>query len=76
MMVQARHKEDTREDHLKRLANEKVLEANMASEERVENKRHIRRVQQEEMERNMSESILKVRLFLILWQNFSNSMHE
>lgn len=59
-MAETRRKDDLRDDHLKRLSEEKIFGANMASEERVENKRHIRRIQQEQMEREIEDSLLKV----------------
>lgn len=55
-----RRQDELREDTLKRLSQEKLLEANMASEDRVEDKRFIRRLQTEQKEREMEEAILKV----------------
>lgn len=60
MLAENRRKEILREDQLKRIAQEKVLEANLSSEERIENKRFLRRLQQEAKEREMDESIQKV----------------
>ena len=60
MLVETRKREDVRDDHLKRLANEKLLEANMDSDERVENKRYIRKLQKEQQERDMEEAMQKV----------------
>lgn len=59
-MAETRRKDDVREDHLKKLSQEKIFEANMASEERVENKRYLRRLQQEQREREIEESLQKV----------------
>ena len=52
--------EDAREDTMRSLARERMDYANMASEERVENKRMIRLLQLEQKEREMEEAILKV----------------
>lgn len=46
MRAENRRKEYQREDNKKLVAREKVMLANVASEERVENKRFIRRLQQ------------------------------
>ena len=62
MLAENRRKEILREDQLKRITQEKVLEANLSSEERIENKRFLRRIQQEAKEREMDEAIQKVRL--------------
>lgn len=56
-----RRKEIAREDQVKRINQERMLEANMASEERIENKRFLRRLHQEATEREMDEGIRKVR---------------
>ena len=56
-----RQREILREENMKRLSQEKLLEANMDSEERVENKRFLRRLQQEARERNMEEALIYVR---------------
>ena len=45
---------------MKRLAAEKLLEANMASEERVENKRFLCRLQLEARERDMEQALFQV----------------
>lgn len=60
MLAENRRKEILREDQLKRITQEKVLEANLTSEERIENKRFLRRIQQEAKEREMDEAIQKV----------------
>lgn len=60
MLSENRRKENAREDQIRRISQEKLLEANMASEERVENKRFLRRLQQESQEREMDEAIIKV----------------
>ena len=60
MLAETRKREDLRDDHLKRLASEKLLEANMDSDERVENKRIIRAMQKEQQERETEEAIIKV----------------
>jgi hypothetical protein len=45
---------------MKRLAAEKLLEANMASEERVENKRFLGRLQLEAREREIEQALFQV----------------
>ena len=64
MLAETRKREDLRDDHLKRLASEKLLEANMDSDERVENKRIIRAMQKEQQERETEEAIIKVCVYL------------
>ena len=59
MLEQGRRAEETREDSLKTLAWEQMQMANLASEERAETKRFIRRYQIEQKERDMEESIQK-----------------
>ena len=61
LLAENRRKEIAREDQIKRINQEKTLEANMASEERIENKRFLRRRRQEENEREMDEAIRKVK---------------
>ena len=61
LLAENRRKEIAREDQIKRINQERTLEANMASEERIENKRFLRRRRQEETEREMDEGIRKVR---------------
>ena len=56
-----RRREILREENVKRLAAEKLLEANMASEERVENKRFLCRRQLEQRERDMEQALFQVR---------------
>ena len=56
-----RRREILREENMKRLAAEKLLDANMASEERVENKRFLCRLQLEAREREMEEALFRVR---------------
>lgn len=60
MLSENRRKDNLREDQIKSLAQEKILEANLASEERIENRRFLRRLQQEEQERQTDEAIIKV----------------
>ena len=60
MLTDNRRKENLREDQLKRLGQEKILEANLASEEKIENRRFLRRIQVEEQERQTNEAIVKV----------------
>lgn len=54
-----RRQEDYREDTIRRLHEEKRLEANMSNEERISEKRFIRRTMMEQKEREMEEAILK-----------------
>lgn len=61
LLAENRRKEIAREDQLKRINQEKTLQANMASEERIEDKRFLRRRRQEESEREMDEAIRKVK---------------
>ena len=58
MLEQSRRREEQREDTLKSLARERMEQANMGSEDRVETKRFLRRMQQENKEREMEEAIL------------------
>ena len=55
-----RRKEDFREDTIRRLNQEKMLEANMNNENRVLEKRYIRTVMMDQKEQEMEEAILKV----------------
>lgn len=59
-----RRQEDYREDTIRRLHEEKRLEANMSNEERISEKRFIRRTMMEQKEREMEEAILKVHLYI------------
>ncbi|CAB4007016.1 meiosis-specific nuclear structural 1-like, partial [Paramuricea clavata] len=54
-----RRREILREENVKRLTAEKLLEANMASEERVENKRFLCRLQLEARERDMDQALFQ-----------------
>lgn len=56
-----RRQEDYREDTIRRLHEEKRLEANMSNEERISEKRFIRRTMMEQKEKEMEEAILKVK---------------
>lgn len=49
-----------REETVRNLAREKMLESNMNRETRLEDKRFLRQHQQELKEREMEETILKV----------------
>lgn len=60
MLSENRRKENDREDQIRRITQEKVLEANLASEEKIENRRFLRKLQQEEQERQTNEAIIKV----------------
>lgn len=60
LRAQYRQREILREENIKKLAAERVLDANMASEERVENKRFLCQLQHETREREMEEAFLQV----------------
>ncbi|XP_055955731.1 meiosis-specific nuclear structural protein 1 [Patella vulgata] len=55
----SRRQEEMREDTLHRLSEEKMLTSNMNREERIDDKRFLRRQQLEQKEREMEEAILK-----------------
>ena len=59
-LADRRRKEIAREDDLKRINQEKILEANVGSEERIENKRFLRIANQKAMEIEMDEAVKKV----------------
>lgn len=52
---------------MKRLAAEKLVNANMASEERVESKRFLCRLQHEQRERDMEQALFQVQHFLQMY---------
>ena len=56
-----RRQEEVREETLRNLGREKMLESNMNREARLENKRYIRQNMTEQKEREMEETMLKVR---------------
>ena len=66
LLADNRRKEIAREDQVKRINQERILEANMASEERIENKRFLRRLHQEALERDMDEGIRKVKTYCFI----------
>lgn len=55
---------EMREDQTKRIAKEKQLQANIQCEERVEKKRFLRKMQDEEYGKQIEESLLKVDFIL------------
>ena len=57
-----RRQEEVREETLRNLGREKMLESNMNREARLENKRYIRQNMTERKEREMEETMLKVRI--------------
>lgn len=61
LLADSRRRENAREDQVKRINQERMLEANMASEERIENKRFLRRLHQEATEKERDEGIRKVK---------------
>ena len=58
MRAENRRRECEREDNRRLVAREKLMRANVAAEERVENKRFVRRLQEEKTERDMEERIV------------------
>lgn len=60
-LERSRAQEDARLDTQKQLVWDRIQVANARSEERVETKRFLRQLQQEEKERAMEEAILKVK---------------
>lgn len=56
---QNRRREMDREETARRIQQEKILEANMSSDDRVEERRFLKRLQQENMERETEEAIQK-----------------
>ena len=59
MRAENRRREYERDDNKRLVARERLMRANVAADERVENKRFVRRLQQEEIEREMEERILE-----------------
>ncbi|XP_060559963.1 meiosis-specific nuclear structural protein 1-like [Ruditapes philippinarum] len=55
----SRRQENVREETVRNLAREKMLESNMNREERLDSKRFLRTQMQEHKEREMGETILK-----------------
>ena len=88
LLADNRRRENAREDQVKRINQERMLEANMASEERIENKRFLRRLHQEATEKEMDEGIRKVKasyfidlntqafLFLFIWAKISTCRYN
>lgn len=60
MILEHRKQEEMREDHTKRVAKERQLEANLSCEERIERKRLLRKLQDEEYGKQIEESLLRV----------------
>ena len=67
----SRRQEQNREETVRNIAREKMLESNMNREDRLEDKRFLRTQQNELKEREMEETIMKVALLVIL-SVFSN----
>ncbi|XP_064387489.1 meiosis-specific nuclear structural protein 1-like [Halichondria panicea] len=57
MRADDRRKESQKDDHMRLVAQDKSLRATLAADERVENKRFIRRLQQETKESEMAQRI-------------------
>ena len=66
----SRRREEHREDTLKSLARDQMESANILSEERVEDKRFIRALQQEQKEAEMQEAIIKVQHKMFIFPHF------
>jgi len=67
----SRRQEQNREETVRNIAREKMLESNMNREDRLEDKRFLRTQQNELKEREMEETIMKVAILVIL-SVFSN----
>ncbi|XP_052010081.1 meiosis-specific nuclear structural protein 1 [Xyrauchen texanus] len=59
MILESRRQEELREDQTKLLANERQLQANLQCEERVERKRFMRKLQDEEYGKQMEEALVR-----------------
>ncbi|XP_016309913.1 meiosis-specific nuclear structural protein 1-like isoform X2 [Sinocyclocheilus anshuiensis] len=59
MILEYRKQEEMREDQTKHIAKEKQLQANIQCEERVEKKRFLLKMQDEEYGKQIEESLLK-----------------
>ncbi|KAI7813914.1 meiosis-specific nuclear structural protein 1 [Triplophysa rosa] len=59
MILENRRQEEIREDQGKRVAKERQLQANLQCEERVEKKRFLRRLQDEEYGKHLEETLRK-----------------
>uniref|UniRef100_A0A8C1VSN9 Meiosis-specific nuclear structural protein 1 n=1 Tax=Cyprinus carpio TaxID=7962 RepID=A0A8C1VSN9_CYPCA len=59
MMLESRKQEEMRENQTKRIARDKQLQVNIQCEDRVEKKRFLRKMQDEEYGQQIQESILK-----------------
>ena len=64
--------EEQREDAIKNLKWEQMLNANMEAEDKAEDRRFLRRMQMEQKERDMEEAIIKV---LKSFKSFSIYFH-
>lgn len=65
-----RRQEERREDQSRRVAKEKQIQANLKNEERVEMKRYLRQMQDEEYEQQMEEAYLRVWCHLFFFNAF------
>ncbi len=66
MTLECRKQEEMRENQTKHIAKEKQLQANFQSEDRVEKKRFLRKMQDEEYGKQIEESLLKVGFILFV----------
>lgn len=60
MILENRRQEEIREDQGKRVAKDRQLQANLQCEDRVEKKRFLRRLQDEEYGKTLEETLRKV----------------
>ena len=78
----ARRQGMVREETVRTLGREKVLESNMNRQERLENKRFLRQQMAEQKEREMEETILRVRLYreyvysVVVYQKYLTRLGE
>lgn len=75
-LAQFRRQEERREDESRRVAKEKQIQANLKTEERVEMKRYLRMMQDEEYERQMEKAFLKVWSFFKCIRNIHYKIWE
>lgn len=76
MILEYRKQEEMREHQTKRIAKEKQLQANIQCEERVEKKRFLRKMQDEEYGKQTEESLLKVDFILFVLHYVSCSKRD
>lgn len=62
MTLEHRRQEERRQDQSKRLTQERQMQASLLNEQRMEEKRHLRMLQDEQHERQLQEALRKVGL--------------